>query len=153
MKLWNIILLTLSLTVAFFISSTAFVLGDNFVILRDLGEILADVLCSAFFSCLFIFPIFGIMKLALGNHASNLRAVYTAYGLLAGILLAPLPIVIQEYLFIRKAPIITEVAPISANINESEQFDYDEARWWPYRGYSLRGTKELSNEWRFYVMD
>ena len=153
MKILNITLLTLSLIVAFFISTTALVMGDSFLILRDGREILASVLCAAFFSCLFVFPIFGIMKLALMKHAENFRAANTVYGLLAGILLAPLPIVIQEYLFIRKAPIITEVAPISANINESEQFDYDEARWWPYRGYSLRGTKEPSNKWRFYVMD
>ena len=71
MKILNIILLTLSLIVAFFISTTALVMGDSFLILRDGREILASVLCAVFFSCLFVFPIFGIMKLALMKHAEN----------------------------------------------------------------------------------
>ncbi len=128
-------------------------MGDNFLILRDGAEILADVLCSTFFSCLFVFPIFGIMKLALRKHARNISAAYTVYGLLVGILLAPLPILIQEYMFIRKASIITENAPMSANVHDCEQFDYEEARWWPYSGFSLRGIREQTNKWRFYVMD
>ncbi len=153
MKILNIILLTLSLIVAFFISTTALVMGDSFLILRDGREILASVLCAAFFSCLFVFPIFGIMKLALMKHAENFRAANTVYGLLAGILLAPLPIVIQEYLFIRKAPIITEDAPMSAIVNGSEQFDYDEERWWPCSGYTLRGIRKTPDKWSFFVMD
>ena len=153
MKILNIILLTLSLIVAFFISTTALVMGDSFLILRDGREILDSVLCAAFFSCLFVFPIFGIMKLALMKHAENFRAANTVYGLLAGILLAPLPIVIQEYLFIRKAPIITEDAPMSAIVNGSEQFDYDEERWWPCSGYTLRGIRKTPDKWSFIVMD
>lgn len=153
MKHRNIILLTLSLIVAFFISSTVFVMGDHFLILRDGAEIGAAVLCSTFFSCLFVFPIFGIMKLALRKHERNIRAANTVYGLLGGILLAFLPIVIQEYLFIRKAPIIAENAPASTNVHDCEQFDYGEARWWPYCGYTLRGIREQTNKWRFFVMD
>lgn len=153
MKLRNILLLTLSLIVSFFISSTVFVMGDKFLILRDGAELLADVLCAAFFSCLFVFPIFGIMKLALRKHVRNISAVNIVYGLPVGILLAPLPIVIQEYMFIRKATIITENAPMSADVRGCEQFDYDEARWWPYNGYFLRGIREQTNKWRFYVID
>ena len=153
MKILNITLLTLSLIVAFFISTTALVMGDSFLILRDGREILASVLCAAFFSCLFVFPLFGIMRIICSKQERNIRLVNTAYALLAGVLLAPLPVAAQEYLFIRKAmgSTVENVSGITMQVDE--QADCEESRWWPYGGYTLRCIKAPHHPWRFIVMD
>ncbi len=83
------------------------------------------------------------MKLAFRTKAGDIRIATMVVGSLAGVLLAPLPIATQEYMFIRKAPLITENGTL----------DYDEERWWPCGGYTLRGIRKAPDKWRFFVMD
>ena len=153
MKYGNFIYLSTCLLVAFFISSAAFALGDSFLILRDEAEICGGFLCAVLFSSLFVFPLFGIMRIICSKQERSIRLVNTAYALLAGVLLAPLPVAAQEYLFIRKAmgSTVENVSGITMQVDE--QADCEESRWWPYGGYTLRCIKAPHHPWRFIVMD
>ena len=153
MKYGNFIYLSTCLLVAFFTSSAAFALGDSFLILRDEAEICGGFLCAVLFSSLFVFPLFGIMRIICSKQERSIRLVNTAYALLAGVLLAPLPVAAQEYLFIRKALRSTVENVSGITMQGEEQTDCEESRWWPYGGYTLRGIKAPHHPWRFIVMD
>ena len=153
MRLGNFLYLSICLLVAFFISSSAFVVDDSFLILRNAGEIGAGFLCAAIFSSLCVFPFFGVVKMISRKQAWSIRLVNTVYTLLAGVLLAPLPVAAQEYLFIRKALRSTVENVSGITMQGEEQTDCEEFRWWPYGGYTLRGIKAPHHPWRFIVMD
>ena len=103
MKFWNFLHATASLLVSFYIGSTAYVMDTSFLLLRGGGELIGSLLSAVFFSCLLVIPFTSLVKLV----SDDIRLRTTVYALLAGVLLAPLPLAMQEYMFIRKvSPLI-----------------------------------------------
>lgn len=152
-KLRDAVHLLLCLFVPFCISSAAFGMGDSFLILRGGGEIWGGLACALVFSCLFVFLLFGGIKLLRGQKPQLIRLRGIAFALLAGVLAAPLVIAAQEYLFMRKVLCISKDHSPGTVIREPEQIDYLEARWWPCGGYTLRCRKLQGDVWRFDVPD
>ncbi len=145
--------LLLCLFVPFCISSATFGMGDSFLILRGGGEICGGLACALVFSCLFVFLLFGGIKLLRGQKPQLIRLRGIACALLAGVLVAPLVIASQEYLFMCKVLCILKDHSPGTVIREPEQLDYLEARWWPCVGYTLRSRKLQGDVWRFDVPD
>ena len=152
-KLRDAVHLLLCLFVPFCISSAAFGMGDSFLILRGGGEIWGGLACARVLSCLFVFLLFGGIKLLRGQKPQLIRLRGIAFALLAGVLAAPLVIATQEYLFMRAVLSISKGDAPGTVIQEPERIDHTEARWWPCCGNTLRCRKERCDTWRFFVMD
>lgn len=109
--------------------------------------------CALVFSCLFVFLLFGGIKLLRGQKPQLIRLRGIACALLAGVLVAPPVIASQEYLFMCKVLCILKDHSPGTVIREPEQPDYLEARWWSCGGYTLRSRKLQDDVWRFDVPD
>lgn len=138
------LLISLFLIAAFFLGSMAFGMGDDFLILRGYKEIIGSILLTVLLSALVVIPVSMILKvIQRQSHGINLTIM--VWCITVGALLAPIPMVIQEYLFIRNAQHLSQSATFSADIEQE--------RWWPCRGYTLRGIMKSPGEWLFFVME
>lgn len=149
MKFWNFLHATASLLVSFYIGSTAYVMDTSFLLLRGGGELIGSLLSAVFFSCLLVIPFTSLVKLV----SDDIRLRTTVYALLAGVLLAPLPLAMQEYMFIRKVSPLIEAETSGSPASLPARTDLMEARWWPFDGYSLRARAERPGSWQFQVLD
>ena len=138
------LLISLFLIAAFFLGSMAFGMGDEFLILRGYKEIIGSILLTVLLSALVVIPVSIILKV-IQHQSHGINLTIMVWCITAGVLLAPIPMVIQEYLFIRNAQHLSQSATFSADIEQE--------RWWPCRGYTLRGIMKSPGEWRFFVMD
>ena len=138
------LLISLFLIAAFFLGSMAFGMGDEFLILRGYKEIIGSILLTIFLSALVVIPVSIILKV-IQRQSHGINQTIMVWSITVGALLAPIPMVLQEYLFIRNAQHLSQSATFSADIEQE--------RWWPCRGYTLRGIMKSPGEWRFFVME